>query len=154
MHHMATSLVRQGIDQAGAIHGDGYEIVASIPGRCFSYRLFGEKMLANARVVRKYLYMPGPFDAAAGLNSKIEEIYSVWVGWEEYNPQFEALYDALPPSITLPAAAYRWSDNAFDGPPHWYAEFGSAEDAEAFALTLLAATDDEPALQRSSTFLQ
>lgn len=132
---LAKALSEQGTIQKGRVHGDGFEIVHCQHGAGRSYTLYGEKTV-NGWKICKELRMPGPFDKLAGIDSQIEEHYSVWVGWEEYNLEFERTFDAPPKPISLPPGATGWNSAAFDGPRQWFAQFEAAEDAEAWVNTL------------------
>ncbi|MCL4682387.1 MAG: hypothetical protein KJZ92_14095 [Rhodocyclaceae bacterium] len=146
---MLNALARQGREQQGRIHGSGYLIEhwEHRPGQAYS--LYGAKEMSNGRRVALHLHMPGPFDKLAGIESTVEERYLVWVGWEEYDPESERLYD-FPPQMKLPAGAIGWFDTAFEGPRQWFAAFDNAEAAEAYALSLPQACEEEPALERNA----
>jgi len=124
----------------GQTDGMGYDVDHVTPGRGFSSREYASKQLPNGRYVFRETFYPGPFDGMAGYSTEITETFSVWVGWEEFNEHYEALYDS--PPLALPAAATGWHDTAFDGPRHWYADFADAESAEAFATSLAQCAED------------
>jgi len=130
----ATSSVLQIMAREGKTSGMGYKVQHVQPGGGFSATEYSSKTLENGRIIQLTTYYPGPFDGAAGLSTKITERYSVFVGWEEENGEYERLFDA--PPLSLPSGAIGWSDAAFDGPRNWYADFDNAELAEAFAATL------------------
>lgn len=118
----------------GLLSGMGYEVEHVQSGGGFSATEYSRKELPNGRSVGLTAYYPGPLDGLAGLSTEITETYYVYVGWEEYNEQYERLYDT--PPIDLPSGATGWDDAAFDGPRNWFAEFADAELAESFASSL------------------
>lgn len=119
------------IAHEGQVDGMGYKVDHVRPGRGFSAIEYSSKKMANGRHVACRTYYPGVFDGMTGLPTEITTTYSVWVGWEEYNLEYEKLY-ASPP-LELPPGAVGWGDNAQDGPRDWYAEFDDGKLAEAFA---------------------
>ncbi len=128
----------------GKVDGIGYKVEHVQPGRGFSAVEYSVKELPNGRQVTCRTDYPGLFDGLVGLPTDITAIYSVWVGWEEYNPDYERLYDS--PPLPLPVGATEWSETAFDGPRHWYADFTDPELAEAFAESLPFVRQDEVVL--------
>lgn len=133
----------------GQTDGLGYTVERVVPGRGYSCREWSSKKMPNGRHVACMTYYPGPFDSMAGLPSEITTVYSVCVGWEEYNPEYEKLYQS-PPGLDLPEGATGWGDTAYDGPRNWYAEFDDPEAAERFAMSLpdYQEGDDIPPLKR------
>lgn len=132
--HPETALLLISLSHEGRTDGLGYHVDDVIPGRGLSSVERSSKRLSNGVQIQCRTYYPGPYDGLAGLSTDIEVRYRVWVGWEEYNHEFEALYDA--PPIALPAGAIGWWDAAFDGPRNWFAAFDDPELAEAFAASL------------------
>lgn len=124
----------------GKTSGMGYKVEHVQPGAGFSATEYSSKTLGNGRIVQLTTYYPGPFGGAAGLSTEITECYSVFVGWEEYNPEYERMFDS--PPLSLPPGAIGWSDATFDGPRNWFADFDDAERAGAFAASLPAVGED------------
>lgn len=136
----ATNSMLQIMAREGKTSGTGYKVEHVQPGAGFSATEYSSKNLGNGRIVQLTTYYPGPFDGAAGLSTEITERYSVFVGWEEYNAEYERLFDT--PPLFLPSGAIGWSDAAFDGPRNWYADFDDAELAEEFAASLPPVGED------------
>jgi len=141
------------IDNIGKTDGVGYEVEHVRPGRGFSSTEYAYKTLPNGRVVCRHTYRPGPFDGLAGLSTDIKEAHLVWMGWEQYTETSDD-HTEPPQEITLPASAFKWHSNAWDGPRNWFADFGDDfEAAEAFAATQTAckAGDEFPPMTREET---
>jgi hypothetical protein len=96
--------------------------------------MYSSKTMPNGWTVACRTYYPGPYDGLAGLSSEIVTTYSVFVGWEEYNIEYEQMFDA--PPLSLPMGATGWGDATYDGPRNWYAEFDDVELAEQYAAAL------------------
>lgn len=123
----------------GKTDGVGYEVEHVRPGRGFSATEYASKLFPNGRKVFRRTFYPGPFDAMAGYSADIVEHHSVFICWEKERED-EQMYDT--PLVALPAGASSWDSTAFDGPRYWYAEFPSAELAEAYAASLCGSGED------------
>lgn len=137
------------MSREGKVSGMGYQVEHVRPGRGFSCTEYSRKTLPNGQTVSLTTFYPGPFDGLGGYPTDITEQFRVWVGWDAYNDECEALFDA--PSMELPAGATGWDCTAFDGPPNWFAEFDDQEAAEAFADSLPPCKEGDviPAFRRN-----
>lgn len=129
------NLVKAIQSHQGKKDGMGYVVDQVVPGRGYSCREWSSRVMPNGRHVACMTYYPGFLDSLTGQPSEITSVYSVFVGWEEYNPEYERLYQS-PPGLSLPDGATGWGDAAYDGPRNWFAEFEDPDAAERFAMAL------------------
>lgn len=148
MRDSLRGLAEQGQKQKGTVQGDGYEVVGVRHRAGFAYSLFCEKKV-EGRYVLKQVHVPGLTDIA-GFPLELQEYYLVWAGHEAYNPDLDEQFEIPPETLALPMNATGWwGRGGYEGPRNWFAKFGQAEHAEAWAMTQPIPTGNTPVLFRS-----
>ena len=127
----------------------GFIIDAVKPLAGLAYRVYSH-LDVNGYRIAMIEFFPGPFDAAAGIDSKMTVDVMIWMGWEDVGALGYDTHETPPTQIKLPIGAYKWHSTAFDGPVNWFACFNNLDSAISFAEHARPQPDEQAAWIRQA----